>query len=78
MKLSYWYAPCVSDANCYSIRAKTKREAKRLKADHDECCDMSSDKMGDVVKITVEYADAFDLLTICQSEGGIWEEEKLR
>lgn len=66
-KLTYWYAERFDDSNCYSIVAKTKREAQlqreaRLAAGPCE--------IGPVVKRTIVYKDAFDLMFILTSEDG--------
>lgn len=71
MKLSYWYAENKFDSNIYSIRAKTKREATRLRTESG-----GDDEFGPVVKVEVEYADGFDLMDMCSSESGMyWEAE---
>lgn len=71
MKLTYWHIQHQTDADCYSIRAKTKREALRQAKEHWNDTDYALDT---VKKVTVEYADSFDLLTECLSEGGpYWE-----
>jgi hypothetical protein len=70
MKLTYWYAKLEDDANCYSIRERTKREAvaeKNLRG---------PERFGPVVKVEVEYASAFDLMKDCMSEGGLGEESQ--
>lgn len=68
-KLTYWIADCLKDARCYSMRAKTRKEVKAMlesgtwdKADY-----------GKPRKVTVEYRDAFDLMSQCTSEGGLYE-----
>lgn len=80
MKLSYWYAPRLDDGDCYSIRAKTKREAteqlRKLEASFGES--NSCPKFGPIVKVNVEYSNAFDLMSIYTGEGGCWEESKVR
>jgi len=72
MKLTYWCAPCLNDSECYSIRAKTKREAvemvKLYKAS-------GGTRYGTIRKVTVEYASGFELLDQCLSEGRIFEGE---
>jgi hypothetical protein len=64
MKLTYWYAQHLTDSDCYSIVAKTKREALRLREERDPA------DYGRVVKRVINYADAFDLLEYATSEGG--------
>lgn len=68
MKLTYWYAECLDDNDCYSVRERTKKAAQTEKSTRD------IGRFGKVVKVTVEYADGFDLLTKCVGEGGLWEE----
>ena len=68
MKLVYWYAQSLDDADCYSIRERTKKAALARKAEDD------FNRYGPVVKVTVDYADGFDLLAQATSEGGIWQE----
>lgn len=69
MKLTYWYAARRDDSNCYSIRAKTKKEAVAERERRGE------EDYGEVKKIEVYYTDAFDLLTQCLGEGGIGDED---
>ena len=73
-KLTYWVAPHLTDSDCYSIRAKTRRECKARREaaggdqrDIDLC-------YGKPKKVTVEFEDAFDLLEMCLSEGRNWWE----
>ena len=71
MKLTYWVIPHQSDASCYNIRAKTKKAALAMAAEH--WCE-SAFLSATVKKVTVEYADAFDLMEQCLEEGsGCWE-----
>ncbi len=63
MKLTYWKAQCLTDADCYSIRAKTRKEVKaELEGRHPEDFDAPE-------KITIEYNNAFDLMLLCTMEG---------
>lgn len=62
-KLTYWYAECIGDSNCYSIVTKTKREAEALRAKSPEFWEP-------VEKRTIHYKDAFDLFDWSTSEGG--------
>lgn len=66
-RLTYWFAERFDDARCYSIVAKTKREAQLLRAERLEAgsCDI-----GPVVKRTIVYKDAYDLMDQLTSEGG--------
>jgi hypothetical protein len=69
MKLTYWMAECLNDSSAYNLRAKTKREVVAMLDEH---WDRSS--YGPPRKVTVEYADGFDLMAECLSEGGAyWE-----
>lgn len=70
MKLIYWYAAIETDADCYSVRERTKREAKAKVAE------LSHHTFGPVTKVTVEYRDGFDLLQQCTGEGGIYNESR--
>lgn len=63
MKLTYWYAECISDNDCYSLIAKTKREAM-LKYN-----ERPKDFLP-VEKRTIDYKDAFDLFNCATSEFG--------
>lgn len=62
MKLTYWHAECLTDANVYDIRTRTRKEAKARLADRDP------KDYGPVKKVTIEYADAFDLMENCSLE----------
>ena len=68
MTLTYWICMHRTDSNCYSIRAKTKREAARLR-DED-----GAEKYDPPKKVTVEYSGAFDLMFQCSEESRhYWE-----
>lgn len=69
MKLTYWTAENLNDHNCYSIRARTKKEAKAIKAIKGE------GDYGLVTKVVVEYKDGFDLMAQCLDEGGLLPEK---
>ncbi len=63
MRLTYWYARCLDDADAYSIRERTKKAAVKAKAErHDP------EAYGPVIKVTAEYTDAFDLMSLCSGE----------
>lgn len=64
-KLTYWYAERLDDADCYSVIAKTKREALAKVAESSHYADF-----GPVEKRTIYYGDAFDLFDQVTSEGG--------
>lgn len=67
-KLTYWVAPCLSDNDCYSPVAKTKRLCQELL---DEALkDNPKSSYMPVVKRTLVYNDAFDLMEQLTSEGG--------
>lgn len=69
MKLTYWYAECLGDHACYSIRQRTKRDAIQARSER-----ISGGNYGPVIKVTVKYRDGFDLVEQCMSEGnGYWE-----
>lgn len=74
MKLTYWVAECLTDADCYSFRELTRGACaamvQRYVANHN-----NSNRFGPVHKVTVQYLSAFDLLDQCLSEGGIYEYE---
>jgi hypothetical protein len=63
MKLTYWYAECLTDSDCYSIIAKTKRRANELREGRER-------DFGPVEKRVIDYADAFDLFEQVSGEGG--------
>ena len=71
MKLTYWLAVIKTDAPCYCVRAKTRKECKRLldeRGSHNEYCKPH--------KVVAEYRDAFDLMDQISNEGGpCWEED---
>ena len=63
-KLSYWYAECLDDAECYSVVAKTKKEAKAMIAER------GFHRYGELVRKEFVYKNAFDLFEYATSEGG--------
>tara|TARA_R110000796_G_scaffold52803_1_gene124338 strand:- start:1087 stop:1305 length:219 start_codon:yes stop_codon:yes gene_type:complete len=65
MKLTYWMCECLNDSSAYDIRAKTKKGALQERADRSEAC-----SYGEAQKVTLEYADSFDLLDACLGEAG--------
>lgn len=64
MKLTYWYAECLDDSQCYSAIAKTKKAVIAHVAEH------LHTKFGPVEKRELEYRDAFDLFEYVTGEGG--------
>lgn len=79
MKLTFWYAACLNDSDCYSIRAKTLKECRKLVALHGEEDGAEVDsgdwhsrsRFENPVKVIIEYRDGFDLMCQCCDEGGI-------
>lgn len=64
MKLIYWIAK-QDDFPCYDIRERTKKAAQAaVEQAHGR-------DYAPVHKVTVEYRDAFDLVTQALDEGGI-------
>ena len=59
MKLTYWCCQCIGDSEVYSIRAKSKKEALRLRGIHGE------EYYGLPIKQVVNYDNALDLLDLC-------------
>ncbi len=69
MKLTYWYAECLNDSEYYSIREKTKSAAIAEKASRH-----NPEDYGPVIKVTVEYDSAFNLMKECSDEFSMhWE-----
>lgn len=68
MKLIYWVATQDDDAACYNIRERTKREVLKRLAQINRPGVYSKPK-----KVVVDYADGFDLMDQCLSEGGLSE-----
>ena len=68
MKLTYWIVECTHDAQCYNIRQRTKKAAIAMAATYSDSFTQPPHK------VVVEYADAFDLMEQCLTEGGgNWE-----
>ena len=68
MKLTYWYAQCLEDSDVYSVRTKTKREAVARRRELNDDTFPGHDSYGPVIKVTVEYWNAFDLMEMCSQE----------
>jgi hypothetical protein len=66
MKLVYWCCARRDDSSAYNIRARTKREANKQRAEMPNSYD-------EPVKVVIKYADAFDLIERALGEGGIGE-----
>ena len=79
MKVTYWYSRHPDDSNVYSIRTKTRKEAKALVDAENALRKSNHHTSGELweapKKITTEYADAFDLVKQCTGEGGLWGED---
>lgn len=70
MKLTYWIAQIKTDSSAYNIRAKTRRECRRLLGERDAANEYCKPH-----KVAVEYTSAFDLVVDALGEGGAdWEE----
>lgn len=63
MKLVYWKARVLRDRDNYSIRARTRKEAERLRDTG------GSEYYDKPVKVTITYTDAFDLVQQLLGEG---------
>lgn len=63
--LEYWVCPCLDDRPAYSIRARTREEARRLRA---QC---GASRYAPPRRVTVVYRDSFDLILKALGEGGI-------
>lgn len=81
--LTYWTARCLTDSNCYSIIAKTRKEvAAQLAAlnvapnKDGDFCNVYPEGLGEVPqysaieKCSIYYRDAFDLFDLVTGEGG--------
>lgn len=72
MKLTYWYAQCLTDSDAYSIRERTKKEAKAKMASLTPS--ESTEHFAPLKKVTVEYGDGFELMWLCAGEDRFyWE-----
>ena len=71
MKLVYWVAPCLDDSSAYNIRAKTRKEAKRLLAQH--LSGGGGVTYGEVQRHEVHYKDGFDLVDQALGDGNLYE-----
>jgi hypothetical protein len=75
MRLTYWYARRNGDSDVYSIRTQTRKKAyAELRA---WGCDDDDAWIGEFekpIKVTVEYASAFELMAECSHEGHHWWE----
>ena len=72
--LTYWVAAAIDESSMYSIRTKTKKECLALVAASVGDGGKWAPKFETPKKVTVAYADGFDLVEMCLSEsGGFWE-----
>ena len=63
MKLVYWKCRHLTDADCYSIRERTRKEAK---AERER---FSPEDFTEPYKVEVEYFSGFELMCWCTGEG---------
>lgn len=70
MKCTYWYAECLNDSDAYAIRAKTKKAALAQREERDwQKAEGGEPCYGPVIKVVIEYRDAFDLVEWLMGEG---------
>lgn len=69
MKLTYWIAKQDKDHSCYDLRARTRKECNEMIAKAGQ----REGYYAAPIKVVVEYANAFDLMDQCMSEGGLYE-----
>lgn len=75
MKLTYWYAQCLTDSDCYSVRERTRKDC--LKVLNDNFPDGWEGEYEAPVKVSVDYESGLDLLQLCTGEGRLyWERVK--
>lgn len=63
-KLTYWYAERLDDADCYSVVARTKKDARA------QVEERSYAEFGPIEKRVIYYKDAFDLFDQLTGESG--------
>jgi hypothetical protein len=68
--LVYWKSDCKNDADCYSVREKTRKECKRV-GESRGFGPVPNEHYGRPRKITVTYSSALDLLQQALCEGGL-------
>lgn len=68
-KITYWFARCLTDHECYSVRTRTKAEAKQMVKNRDP------GHYGPIVKVVVEFENPLDLLFYVKGEGSCASEE---
>lgn len=64
MRLTYWQCECY-ESRLYNIKAKTKKEAVRLRNEYGQ------NSYGEPEKIILEFSDSFELMDYCTSEAGV-------
>jgi len=67
MKLTYWKAERLDDADAYSIREKTRKAALAKLAEYEDT-DYGV-RFGPLVKVTLDYSDGFELMECLLGEG---------
>ncbi len=66
-RFTYWVCRQERDAECYHIRARTKKEAIALREEN------GRDRYSPPFKVTVEFEDIFSLVDQAMGEGTIYE-----
>ncbi len=78
MKLNYWKAKRLDDADCYSIRTKTRKEGLEAiewcKENWSDTPSPSGVDFSKPYKVEIEYDSGFDLMRRSQEEGGLYED----
>lgn len=67
-KFTYWVCRQERDAECYNIRARTKKEALKQRAEQ-----WRPHEFSPPFKVTVCFEDIFDLVDQAMGEGTIYE-----
>lgn len=73
MKLIYWVCRQEHDHECYNIRARTRKEAVRLKSQMEKTSGKHYERYSKPFKVIVEYTDGYDLMSQAMSEGSLYE-----
>jgi hypothetical protein len=66
-KLVYWVCDIRDDSKSYNIRARTKKEAIRMREEYGVA------NYDEPRKFEIVYKDAFDLMVVCLSEARGYE-----
>ena len=69
MKLKYWKCKCLDDHDCYSIRAKTRKEAVEIRNEY------NPEAFSEPYREEIEYSSGFDLMTQAVGPFGLCEDE---